>query len=175
MSLHTDSILLLDSPKRLRAIADETRAQILRILEDGPASAKELSSIMEMSHGKIGHHLRVLKDAGFIAIVDERPVRAVVERFYGLTYERLQLGEGGADRLRFALAQAAREAAEDQPLDPPAILLTSRLSSAAAEDFHRRLIDLAEEFASAGDPDADTVFGFSGSVFLTDTPHRNRR
>ena len=174
MSLHTGSILLLDSPQRLRAIANETRAQILRILEDGPASAKELSSMMEMSHGKIGHHLHVLKEAGFIGIVQERPVRAVVERFYGLTYDRLQLGADSPNRLRFALSQAAREASEDQPFEPPAILLTARVSSAAAKEFHRRLIELGEEFAESDDREADTVFGFTGSVFLTDTPKRTQ-
>ena len=130
--------------------------------------------MMGMSHGKIGYHLRVLKEAGFITVVEEKPVRAVVERFYGLTFERLQLGAGSADRLRFALSQAAREASDEQPFDPPAILMTTRMTSEAAEEFHRRLVELAEQFERAGSAGADAVFGFTASVFLTDTPHRRQ-
>ena len=79
MTLHTRD-LVMDSPDQLKAFADETRAKILRVLDDGPASAKQLSDLLKMSHGKVGHHMKVLREAGLIEVVEERPVRAVTER-----------------------------------------------------------------------------------------------
>ena len=172
MTVHTGIDLVIDSPERLKAIANDDRSRILRILDDGQASAKELAELTGMTHGKVGHHLKVLRDAGFIKEVGQRKVRAVVERFYGLAYDRLRFEYPGADRLQFALGQAAREAAAEQPFDPPGVVLTARLSEQTAGEFHRRLLALAEEFAASEDSEASTVFGLTGSVFLTDTPER---
>jgi DNA-binding transcriptional ArsR family regulator len=172
MSLHITTELTLDSPEQLKALADETRAKILRVLEDGPASAKQLSGLFEMTHGKVGHHIKVLREAGLIEVVEERPVRAVTERFYGLSYERLRFNANDSDRLQFTLAQAAREAlpTADQPFDPPAVFLTVRMSPERAADFNRRVLELAEEFGQDSNDQAVDVYGLTASVFLTDTP-----
>lgn len=177
MSLHSEDELIIDSPQRMKAIADETRAKILRTLEDGPASAKELAAALEMTHGKIGHHLKVLRQAGLIGLVEERPVRALTERFYGLTYDRLRFSLEEPDRLQFALAQAVREAApaKVQPFDPPAMFVTSRISLEEAARFNERLEELVEEFSHSADSEAETVFGVAAAVFLTDTPRRTTR
>ena len=176
MPVHTARELTLDSPERLKAIADETRSKILRVLQDGPASAKQLSELLTMSHGKIGHHIKVLREAGLIEVVEERPVRAVTERFYGLAFDRLSFDVEQVDRLRFTLHQAAREAAsgQTQPFEPPARLVTARLSDEDAGEFHRQIGDLVEEFAAREDPDASQTFGLLGAVFVTDTPRRGR-
>lgn len=171
--MHT-SELAIDSGQRLKALANDTRARILTILEDGPASAKQLSDLLEMSHGKVGHHVKVLRESGLIEIVEERKVRALTERFYGLTYDRLTFTDDAGDRLRFILSQAAREAlpTSDQPFDPPGALLTVRLTEEKAGEFHTRLLDLVMEFEAAADREAEHVFGMTGAVFLTDTPTR---
>lgn len=174
MTVHTRTELVLDSADRLKAIADESRAQILRILEDGPASAKELGELTGMSHGKVGHHLKVLREAGFIDLVEEKPVRAVVERFYGLAYDRLRFAYPGVDRLQFVFGQAALEASANQPFEPPGVVVTVRLKPEQASRFHQRLMQLAEEFEAAEEADSTQVFGFAGSVFLTETPQRGK-
>ncbi|MEE9177392.1 MAG: winged helix-turn-helix domain-containing protein [Acidimicrobiia bacterium] len=172
MSLHKETELLLESPQQLKALANETRAKILRILEDGPASAKQLSGLLEMTHGKVGHHIKVLREAGLIEVVEERPVRAVIERFYGLSFDHLRFGDNSSDRLQFTLAQAAREAVptSGQPFEPPGVFLTVRMSQEHAADFHRRVLALANEFKDSGDSRGDNVYGLTASVFLTDTP-----
>jgi DNA-binding transcriptional ArsR family regulator len=175
MTVHTENELVLDSPQRLKAVADDTRAKILRIMEDGPASAKQLSELLKMSHGKVGHHVKVLREAGLIELVEERPVRALTERFYGLTYNRLLFAADDTDRLGFTLAQAAREAlpTAEQPFDPPAVFLTVRMAPEEAAEFNRRVAALAEEFAEAANSESTHVFGMTAAVFLTDTPTRN--
>lgn len=170
MSLHTDRELTLDRPDQLKALSDETRARILRLLEDRVASAKEMSEMLGMTHGKVGHHVKVLREAGLIEVVEERPVRAVTEKFYGLTYGKLRWALPSSGRLAFTLNQTLREASDDQPFDPPATLLTIRMRRERAARFSQRVQDLASEFSDAGDPDAAEVFGFLGSVFKTDTP-----
>ncbi len=174
MTLHTAQELVLDTPQRLSAIADETRSRILRTLQDGPASAKQLSELLGMSHGKIGYHVKVLREAGLIEVVEERPVRALTERFYGLTFDRLSFALGGADRLQFTLAQAAREAdiTARQPFDPPALFVTARISPQRAAEFNEAVSDLVTQFAGSSDPAAEDMFGLVAGVFLTDTPRR---
>ena len=163
--------LILDSPERLKAMGDPTRAKILRILEDGPASAKQLSTAMSMTHGKVGHHVKVLREAGMIEVVEERRVRAVTEKFYGLTYDSLTMDERAGDRLGFTLAQAAREALSTvhQPFDPPAAFLTTRLNPDRAREINERLREIANEVMAADEPGGDP-YGLVFSLFLTDTP-----
>ena len=50
-----------------------------------------------------------------------------------------------------------------------------RMSQEHAADFHRRVLTLANEFKDNGDDKADNVYGFTASVFLTDTPSRSKR
>ena len=163
--------LSLDSPQKLKALGDPTRAKILRILEDGPASAKQLSAAMSVTHGKVGHHVKVLREAGLIEVVEERRVRAVTEKLYGLTYDRLVMDKGAGDRLEFALAQAAREALPTvhQPFDPPATFLTTRLRADHAREIDEKLKEIAEEVAAADEPGGEP-YGLVVSLFRTDTP-----
>ena len=174
MSVRPESVLDLDSQQRLKAIADETRAKILQLLHDAPASAKEVSRLLEMSHGKVGHHMNVLRDAGLIHVVEERKVRALTEKIYSPTYDRLTFSVPGTDRLRFTLEQVAREAlpSSEQPFTPPALMVTARMSESRAAEFHEWLQYLIDEFVDSGEEAADTVFGLAASVFLTGTPQR---
>ena len=174
MPVRSDTVLDLDSEQRLKAIADQTRTRILQLLRDAPASAKEVSRLLEMSHGKVGHHMNVLREAGLIHVVEERKVRALTEKLYAPTFDRLTFSVPGTDRLRFTLEQVAREAlpGSDQPFTPPAMFVTARMSESKAAEFQVWLQYLIDEFVESGEEEAETVFGFAGSVFLTGTPRR---
>ncbi len=165
--------ITLTRPDQLKALADSTRSQILRILDTGPASAKALAGGMEMTHGKVGHHLRVLERAGLVEVVETRAVRAVVEKFYGPTFDILRFGPEALpnDRLRFLLDQAAIEASPNQspPFEDPGRFLTVRMSQDQATAFLARTRELADEFAASASEEGPT-FGFVAAVFTTDTP-----
>lgn len=47
-----------------KALADETRLRLLRILLHHELSVNELVSILKMGQSRISRHLRVLSDAG---------------------------------------------------------------------------------------------------------------
>src|SRR5205809_4634401 len=54
------------SSQVFRALADETRREILRLLRDGPLTSGEIASRFESSWPTISRHLAVLRDAGLV-------------------------------------------------------------------------------------------------------------
>lgn len=172
-TVHTARELVVTDAAQLKALSDDTRTKILQVLDDRPASAKQLSELLEMSHGRIGHHLKVLEKHGFVEVVETRQVRAMTEKLYGPTFERLRVELAGAsdtDRLGFLFAQAAREAAPAarQPFEEVGRLYSVRMPQERAAEFSRRLIELADEFGSV--ESEGPMFGFAGSVYLAEMP-----
>jgi ArsR family transcriptional regulator len=49
-----------------KALSDETRLKLLKILEKGEICVCDLVSVLDMSQPKISFHLNVLKEAGII-------------------------------------------------------------------------------------------------------------
>lgn len=49
-----------------RALADETRREILRLLRDGPLTSGDIADRFDSSWPTISRHLAVLKDAGLV-------------------------------------------------------------------------------------------------------------
>ena len=172
-AVHIGRELVVRHPEQLKALADATRTRILQILDDRPASAKQLAGLLDMSHGRIGHHLKVLEAHGFIEVVETRQVRAMTEKLFGPTFSRLRVelsGDAKAGRLQFLFSQAAREAAPDsqQPFDELGRLYAVRMPTERAADFSARLVALADEFAAA---ESDgPMFGLAASVYLVDMP-----
>jgi DNA-binding transcriptional ArsR family regulator len=160
--------------EQLKAISDPTRTRILQVLDDRPASAKQLAGLLGMTHGKVGHHLKVLKRYGLIEVVEERPVRAMTEKLYGLTYDRLRIRLSGhgdlVDPLEFLFEQAAREVAPavEQPFAESRRLYSVRMPEARAAEFAERLETLADEFAASSGE--GPMFGLAAAVYRTSIP-----
>jgi len=53
--------------KALRAVADPTRLQILRLIGEQPRSTEELAPLVALSESGLSKHLRALTDAGLIS------------------------------------------------------------------------------------------------------------
>ena len=60
----------------IRALADPTRREILRMLRGGDLAAGEIAARFDMTAPTVSHHLSVLKDAGLVQA--ERNGRSVV-------------------------------------------------------------------------------------------------
>ena len=60
----------------IRALADPTRREILRLLREGDLAAGDIASRFDMTAPTVSHHLSVLKDAGLVQA--ERDGRSVV-------------------------------------------------------------------------------------------------
>ncbi len=55
------------SNRAFRALADETRREILRLLRDGPLTSGDIAGRFDSSWPTISRHLAVLRDAGLVA------------------------------------------------------------------------------------------------------------
>lgn len=54
------------SNQAFRALADETRRDILRLLRDGPLTSGDIAGRFDSSWPTISRHLAVLRDAGLV-------------------------------------------------------------------------------------------------------------
>lgn len=54
------------SNQAFRALADETRRTILRLLRDGPLTSGEIADRFDSSWPTISRHLAVLREAGLV-------------------------------------------------------------------------------------------------------------
>jgi DNA-binding transcriptional ArsR family regulator len=55
------------SQQVFRALADETRRGVLRLLRDGPLTSGEIAARFDSSWPTISRHLAVLREAGLVA------------------------------------------------------------------------------------------------------------
>ena len=78
-----DDVLVVEDPRQLRALAEVSRARIVGLLRERAASTTELAAALESPKGTVGHHVKVLEEAGLIRVVRTRKVRALTERYYG--------------------------------------------------------------------------------------------
>ncbi len=59
-------MVVSSSNRAFRALADETRRAILRLLRDGPLTSGQIADRFDSSWPTISRHLGVLRDAGLV-------------------------------------------------------------------------------------------------------------
>jgi DNA-binding transcriptional ArsR family regulator len=77
--------LTITSFEQFKAISEPVRSRILGIIQNQPATAKQLATRLGITPGAIGHHLHVLEEAGLAKIVARRVVRGIVANYYTRT------------------------------------------------------------------------------------------
>jgi DNA-binding transcriptional ArsR family regulator len=63
-------------------VAHPVRCRLIAIFAVRVASPNEIAQELGMPVGDVSYHVRTLKDAGIIELVEERPVRGSTEHFY---------------------------------------------------------------------------------------------
>jgi DNA-binding transcriptional ArsR family regulator len=166
---------VINTEQQFKAISDPTRSRILGIIQNQPATAKQIASRLGATPGAIGHHLHVLEEAGLAQVVARRLVRGIVANYYTRTarifaYDLPADVVGGAavaldivtaarDELAEALASEADDPYSDQSF--PHI----RLSPERALLYYERLKALVEDILQE-QPDPDgAVYGFLVAMF----------
>src|ERR1700694_4433705 len=71
--------------EQFKAISEPVRSRILGIIQNQPATAKQISDRLGATPGAIGHHLHVLEEAGLAQIVARRLMRGIVANYYTRT------------------------------------------------------------------------------------------
>jgi DNA-binding transcriptional ArsR family regulator len=173
---HVHDHLLISRPDQLQALGDPTRWRILGRLLDGPASIQELARSLNVAKGTIGHHVRVLDDAGLIRLAETNRVRGVTEKRYARVAKQFRLPEGEAraasghpDLGTLPLRQAIAEARQATEPDDPSmsVVVRARMPLARAQRFARLLNDLVQEFAD-GAPGKGETFGLVAGLYVPD-------
>ena len=97
------------SDAAFQALAEPRRRAILRLVRDRPRSVNEIADHFDVTQQAISQHLKVLKDAGLVAVRPHGQQRLYVVRPEGLEALRDFLAEfwpGQPERLKHAVESA---------------------------------------------------------------------
>jgi len=139
------------------------RARIVLLIRERAASITELAEVLSAPKGTVGHHVKVLEQAGLIRVVRTRKVRAMTERYYGRVArlfvlrsdESLPEELSGGTLTGMMLRQAADELIASRPAKDQSALIHARLTEHDLRRFQRRLNRLVADFRQAETPDGE--------------------
>jgi DNA-binding transcriptional ArsR family regulator len=166
-----DDVVYVESKGQMKAIADDTRMDILNLLLERAATVSQLADTLEKPKGTVGYHAKVLEDAGLIRVVRTAKVRAMTEKYYGRVGLTIQFAaDPDPSEPMWFVNDALRglRTIEGDPLP----MFTSRVARIPVEralEFAGRLVELAEEFI-ASPREGEAVYGFLAGVYPTDHP-----
>lgn len=166
-----DDVVMVDSNAQMKAVADDTRMNILNLLIERAATQSQLADALEKPKGTVGYHVKVLEDAGLVRVVRTAKVRAMTEKYYGRTGRTIQfmVAPETDDPLWF-INDALRDMRTTE--GDPTPMFTSRMARIPVEravEFFDRIAEIAEEFIELP-RSGDTVYGLLAGVFPTDHP-----
>ena len=167
--------LVVDNVRQFKAISDPTRSRILGIIQNQPATAKQIADRLEATPGAIGHHLHVLEVTGLAKVVARRLTRGIVANYYTRTARIFDFslspevaGESfGLDiftQVRNELAESMESGGKDALLYDgfPRI----RLSPERAKYYEERLQAIVDDILhEKPDPDGK-VYGIFVAMFI---------
>lgn len=167
--------MLINTEQRYRAISDATRTKILNIVRHQPATAKQLAGRLGASPGSIGHHLKVLEEAGLVQVVARRISRGIVAKYYARSARiflyNLPRSVGGKEVSASVeiLSKATHELAEVEWSEGEKKGVVgfphARLSPERASLYEERLRALTDEFMNEPDDPEGEVYGLCLAFF----------
>ncbi len=166
--------LTVSTVQQFKALNDPVRSRILAIVRHKPATAKQLSVVLKVTPGAIGHHLKVLEEAGLVQVVARRLVRGIVAKYYTRTarifnYDMPQEIEGSVnvDILTHARDELS-EATLNKTADTSQIagFPHGRLTPERAEYYKKRLNDLILEMLQEPTDTENPIYAMCLALFL---------
>ncbi len=163
--------LELADPAQYRALFEDTRRQIVSLLLERAATTSELAEVLGKPKGTVGHHLKVLADAGLVHVVRTKRVRALEAKYYGRTarvfiyhYQHEAIGE--EQRILGMASDGLRRAAETDEFRV-ANLRHARISAERAHEWKHRLDLLVQEFAMEP-AEGEITYAVATALYATD-------
>jgi DNA-binding transcriptional ArsR family regulator len=162
-----DDTVLIDTPERMRAIADPLRSLIADLVLERAMTVTDLATRVGRAKGTVAHHVDVLCDTGLLQVVRTHKVRAMEERYYGRTARTFVFPSHDGDDLPFATE--ARNEWDRVRHDADDIggftLRHARIPADRACDFWDRVDRMAVEFTQSSGGDVE--YAFYAGVFPT--------
>jgi DNA-binding transcriptional ArsR family regulator len=149
-----------------KALSHPFRQRLLFALGREPATVSGLAVRLDTRKGTVGHHLKVLADAGMVRVASTRTVRGGTEVYWERAAPRIELAGNEAGPTTALLGAVADELAA-APADPLLTLRHVRLTTAQAE----RLAAAAERLvAEAPDEPGEPVHGLLVALYRHPDP-----
>ncbi len=168
--------LVIKTAQQFKAISDPIRSRILGIIQNQPATAKQIADSLGASPGAIGHHLHVLEAAGLAQVVARRLVRGIVANYYTRTarifkYDLPPEVTGDTSINLDIIAKAYQELAEaeantKEDVNQCAGFPHIRLSAERAEYYSERLQALVDDILEETPDPNGKVYGILVSMFI---------
>ena len=162
----------------LRAVSDTCRHRILTLLIREPLTPSEVAARLKIARTRVYYHLDLLKQHGFIRVVEERPVAAMIERTYRACAQRFKVDRqmlaatSSQSELNDAQAQLLERTADDLRVASSSsdVLVTrafTRLTKARAAELRSKIAALVDEYGSSAD-DAGDSFEMAFAFFASE-------
>lgn len=178
-----DDTLAFDRPRQYQALFETTRLAIVDLLLERAATVSELADALDKPKGTVGHHVRVLEEAGLVRLVRKVKVRAIEAKYYGRTARTYLLGSKSKLDLEMDVApnhflatassefvESANRFEDGGGTGPMSTLRYARIPEHRAKEWHDRLLDLTVEFVE--EPrGGDLTYGLLVAFYPTDRPH----
>jgi DNA-binding transcriptional ArsR family regulator len=168
--------LVIDTVQQFKAISDPMRSRILGIIQNQPATAKQIADRLGATPGAIGHHLRVLEAAGLAQVVARRLVRGIVANYYTrtariFTYDLPREVTGDTSVNLEIMTRALNELAEAEEYREEDAYQTEgfphiRLSPERAKFYSERLQALVDDVLSETPDPNGKVYGILVAMFM---------
>lgn len=160
----------------LRVVSDSWRLRILNLLVREPLTPLQIAQRLKIARTRVYYHLDLLREHGFIRVVDERQVAAVVERTYRACARRFRVdrqllaASASEPEVNDAQARLLERAADDlrtSPAHTEVLVARSflRLEPAQAVELRSELTALFGRYA---DLDGSGCFEVALAFFATE-------
>ncbi len=167
--------IVINTVQQLKAISEPVRSRILGIIQNQPATAKQIADTLAASPGAIGHHMHVLESAGLAQVVARRLVRGIVANYYTRTARifKYDLPREITGDISVNLdimskvfeEQAEAEADEEEDVYNCASFPHVRLSPQRAEYYFKRIQALVDDLLHEKPESEGKVYGVIVSMF----------
>ncbi|MEU6148437.1 helix-turn-helix domain-containing protein [Actinosynnema sp. NPDC047251] len=157
-------IVRIGTPEQFEAPAHPLRQRLLFVLGREPATTSGLAVALMAAKESIGHHLKVLRAAGLVRVVETGQVRGGTEQHYQRTFRRTAFAAPEAEHTSAMFGAVAEEVVQD-----PTAMVTLRhlrLTPDAAGELGQALRALIADAAGAGGAGGDeSVHGVLVTVY----------
>jgi DNA-binding transcriptional ArsR family regulator len=167
---------VLTNMQEFKAVSDETRSRILGLIQQRPATARQVADRLGSTPGAIGHHLHLLEAAGLVQIVARRFIRGTVANYYTRTarmfvfdFPRGVKGDDPADSISLRMVDHVHDelthvltSGKDDPYMHNGFL-HPRLTPERANVYLQRLNSLIEDMIHEAPEPSGQVY----SIFIT--------
>ena len=168
--------LVISTEQQFKAISDMARSRILGVIQYQPLTAKQIAQRLQATPGAIGHHLRVLEEAGLIKIVARRLTRGIVASYYTRAARMFDYNlppeVRGVLPINFDIFSRVQAelmdsmvSYEEKDLERSDAFPHVRLSSEKAMEYQQRFIALIDELVDEKPDPNGEIYGVFFSIF----------